>query len=533
MERDGRKHEGCQRVRKFLPDSLAGAATGCRRRRREKVARARSSRHRCTEIERLIRHKTEHLSLAFLLALVLTFACDEGSAPDGASEELSAEDFDESAEPESAEPVEIDGAERIVLKRPPLPRSFPPHPTPERDGAVMATAYQYNSPIFEQPQADSDILGFVRRGRTLPVGERAFGPGCRGRWYQLGSGYLCTGQGFTIGEVEEASDQKRARFNGPMPYEYAAVARRDGVPRLFRPPTLEEVPLLDALDPAEEFPEVVSKFMVGDFFVALDRAEGDWHRTVRGRYVHSDELNMLETPRLVGSNLGADPGNDGDALPLAFVFGESRPLVRIDGDRVQAVGEAEQYARFTLDRIATVDGVEYAFGANGLGVRRDQVRVARRSSPDEAVVSERWIHVDLAEQTLVAYDEGEPVYATLVASGREGYDTPRGVFRIREKYVSATMDGSDPVDGDFEVEEVPWTMYYWRSYALHGAYWHDDFGQVRSHGCTNLAPADARWLFEWTGPSVPDGWHGYRHKRGTWVWLSRGDAEYDLAESDE
>jgi hypothetical protein len=93
------------------------------------------------------------------------------------------------------------------------------------------------------------------------------------------------------------------------------------------------------------------------------------------------------------------------------------------------------------------------------------------------------------------------------------------------------MDGSDPVDGDFEVEEVPWTMYYWGSFALHGAYWHDDFGQVRSHGCTNLAPADARWLFEWSSPSVPDGWHGYRNSRGTWVWLSRGDAEYEQMET--
>jgi hypothetical protein len=298
------------------------------------------------------------------------------------------------------------------------------------------------------------------------------------------------------------------------------------VPRLFRPPTADELSVIEELEPEESLPEVVAKQMVGDFFVALDRTEGSWQRTVRGRYVHVDELQPLETPKLVGARLEGD-----SELPLAFVFGESRPLVRIDGEDVREVGEAEQYARFTVEEVSTVDGVEYAIGAGGLAVRRESVRVARRSRPDEAVASDNWIHVDLAEQTLVAYADGEPVYATLVASGREGYDTPRGVFRIREKYVSATMDGSDPVDGDFEVEEVPWTMYYWGSFALHGAYWHDDFGQVRSHGCTNLAPADARWLFEWSSPSVPDGWHGYRNSRGTWLWLSRGDAEYEQMET--
>lgn len=462
--------------------------------------------------------------MAFLL-LALLVSCNEPTGEETrpeATEAVSIEDL-----PSAVEVLPDDETEeprRIVLQRPPLPTSFPAHPVPAAEGGLVATAFQYNAAIFEEAQADADVLGIVRRGRTLPVGERVFGPGCNGRWYRVGRGFLCTGQGFSIGDTSADHDQKPASFEGPMPYGYAAVSRRDGVPRLFRPPTPAEEEML-AGDANGALPEVVSKQMVGDFFVALDRVEGSWQRTVRGRYVHTDNLNVLETPKLTGSPLGEGEGES--ELPLAFVFGETRPLLRIENGAVSEVGEAEQYARFHLDAITSIDGVEYAVAEGGLAVRREFVRVARRSRPDEAVTSDSWIHVDLAEQTLVAYSDGEPVYATLVASGREGYDTPRGVFRIREKYVSATMDGSDPVDGDFEVEEVPWTMYYWRSFALHGAYWHDDFGQVRSHGCTNLAPADARWLFEWTGPSVPDGWHGYRQKRGTWVWLSRGDAEYD------
>ena len=83
------------------------------------------------------------------------------------------------------------------------------------------------------------------------------------------------------------------------------------------------------------------------------------------------------------------------------------------------------------------------------------------------------------------------------------------------------MRGEDPVDGPYEVSEVPWTMYYSGSYALHGAYWHDDFGKTRSHGCTNLAPADARWLFQYTDGRVPSSWHALRQLEGTPVYITR------------
>jgi hypothetical protein len=62
--------------------------------------------------------------------------------------------------------------------------------------------------------------------------------------------------------------------------------------------------------------------------------------------------------------------------------------------------------------------------------------------------------------------------------------------------------------GDFELRDVPWIQYFAAGYALHGAYWHDVFGLPRSHGCINLAPIDARIVFNWTDPPLPEGWHG-------------------------
>jgi lipoprotein-anchoring transpeptidase ErfK/SrfK len=150
------------------------------------------------------------------------------------------------------------------------------------------------------------------------------------------------------------------------------------------------------------------------------------------------------------------------------------------------------------------------------------VRIARDvKRPSDIPANSKWIHVDLSEQTLVAYEGDEPVYATVISSGKEGYEPPTGTFQVQQKYVSTTMNATDPIDGFYEVEEVPWTLYYHGGYALHGAYWHTDFGKVRSHGCTNVAPEDARWLYYWSDPDVPPAWHAVRFQpETTWVYFT-------------
>ena len=127
---------------------------------------------------------------------------------------------------------------------------------------------------------------------------------------------------------------------------------------------------------------------------------------------------------------------------------------------------------------------------------------------------EKWLDVNITKQTLVAYNGTEPVYATLISSGADGLDDPahstatkRGIFRIHTKHVSTTM-ASDEVGEEFELRDVPYVQYFEDGYALHGAYWHDRFGVPKSHGCINLAPEDARRLFFFTEPAVPEGWHG-------------------------
>jgi L,D-transpeptidase-like protein len=153
---------------------------------------------------------------------------------------------------------------------------------------------------------------------------------------------------------------------------------------------------------------------------------------------------------------------------------------------------------------------------DGRWLRSEDLRVVARPRelPRFATQNRRWIDVSVENQVLVLWQGDRPVYTTLVSTGRDGLQdpkttlsTPLGTFRILQKHITTSMD-SKAADSEFELRDVPWVMYFKGGYALHGAYWHDDFGRARSHGCVNLAPIDARFVFEWSSPDVPEHWHG-------------------------
>jgi lipoprotein-anchoring transpeptidase ErfK/SrfK len=114
-------------------------------------------------------------------------------------------------------------------------------------------------------------------------------------------------------------------------------------------------------------------------------------------------------------------------------------------------------------------------------------------------VSGKWIAVNLFEQTMAVYEGQRMIYASLVSSGLGAWPTRPGTFQIYSKLPETKMSGAYARDkSDFYyLEDVPWTMYFDQSIALHGAYWHDGYGFRKSHGCVNLSPADSVWLYNW------------------------------------
>ncbi|HJL03465.1 MAG: hypothetical protein CMN31_27185 [Sandaracinus sp.] len=159
----------------------------------------------------------------------------------------------------------------------------------------------------------------------------------------------------------------------------------------------------------------------------------------------------------------------------------------------------------------------YLRSPDGRWFRDADVRVARqRERPDGVGPEDKWIDVDLTNQVVVLYRGDTPIYATLTSTGKpvrnpenpeETWETLTGLFRVKSKHLTDTMDGDTAVDGPYSVDDVPYVMYFELAYALHSAFWHNGFGRPRSHGCVNLTPRDARWVFEWADPQLPEGWH--------------------------
>ncbi len=421
------------------------------------------------------------------------------------------------ADDPSAAPVE-DG---LRLRPPPMRALSVPgtyQTTPVEPSTRIAQAFQFDAPVYHHPSASRRVMGLVRRSTRLSVDRWVPGDGCSKSWYALvGGGYVCTSDGFAVSsnpaELNERLQVEPPAVDQTLPYRYAKV--KTPAPLYWRLPTEAEL--------ASEDEEPVKEQAKGAHFVAMDKTftvgSTTLSRTVRGYYVRHDDLDEKPMPTMHGELLSGV-----DDLPMAFVHVDEATL--LDPESGNPTGVAEKFARFSVARIDRGDGHPQVVATDGFAVDAEQVRVVWvRPRPEEVAPGARWIHVNLDQQTLVAYEGDTPVLATLVSSGKEGFEPPLGVFHVHKKYTTVTMSGPDPDAGTYAVEQVPWTMYYWASYALHGAYWHDTFGNVRSHGCTNIPPIDARWLFYWSEPGLPTGWHAKVGIKGPKVVFSREPVE--------
>jgi len=120
-----------------------------------------------------------------------------------------------------------------------------------------------------------------------------------------------------------------------------------------------------------------------------------------------------------------------------------------------------------------------------------------RLIPPEVVSNgEKWIDVNLTSQTLVAFEGSAPVFQSLVSSGTADHPTVTGQFRIWLRFSSQDMNGRR-LGYDYFLKDVPYVQYFYQDYALHGTFWHNNFGTPMSHGCVNLPTPSAEWLFNW------------------------------------
>ena len=149
-------------------------------------------------------------------------------------------------------------------------------------------------------------------------------------------------------------------------------------------------------------------------------------------------------------------------------------------------------------------------------------QIAQQSDPDgtnsdkavlgttNAAGEEKWIEVSLAEQRLRAWEGNKLVIEFPISSGLWA-PTPTGTFHIWSKTRSQSMIGGSQALGTYyNLPNVPNNMFFYKGYAIHGAYWHNNFGHPMSHGCVNSPLASVAQLFEWAGPVVPPGQNAVR-----------------------
>ncbi len=143
--------------------------------------------------------------------------------------------------------------------------------------------------------------------------------------------------------------------------------------------------------------------------------------------------------------------------------------------------------------------------------------LAENTNADQAVLGttnsageEKWIEVNLGEQKTRAWEGNKLVMEFPISSGKWS-PTPKGTFNIWYKTrIQSMIGGSQALGTYYNLPNVPNNMFFYQGYALHGAYWHNNFGQPMSHGCVNAPLANAAQIFDWAGPVVPPGQNAVR-----------------------
>ncbi len=347
------------------------------------------------------------------------------------------------------------------------------------------------APAMLAPSLDSRRRGTIGAGTRLGISRRVFGKGCSTEvWYETTDGlFICEehvrpSTAAPGPKVEPLSEGTR------LPQRYAFI-RVDGTRAYAHP----------------------SDYFANDYVEAFGRGFGivvtgeqvyggvEFVRTRRHLWVERNSVRFVNGSPFKGAVL--DPG-----APLDVAWVARRPSRIYDKPHGRVEQRLERHVRVRID---TIQGAWAKLREGGWMKTADLARPKVVPPPVGVGANDRWIDVDVAQQVLVAYEGKTPRFATLISSGRnsKASETPLGVFELWVKLDYTDMDDIERTDipQNYSIQDVPWVQFFKGAYGFHAAFWHNDFGRRRSHGCINLSPADARYLFQFTEPVLPPGWN--------------------------
>jgi hypothetical protein len=442
-----------------------------------------------------------------------------------------------SGKPESSPPV----------PSPPLPTPVEPEPAPvvqpDFPEGTRSLELRRTVGVRLEPGDDAKRIGNVAIDTRVAWARTQPGRGCDKPWIEIRPrGWICgdyiepsrkppygqevphlergelvpgvygkvTVPGSVTYVLDKPEKKKSARKDGkrdardarrdPRVSEGRRAAREADVSATPPPPPkmVEDKPLVGSVN-VRQYEEVA---VGGRQYWKIDKKDNE--------YVLRQVITLHHPSSFGGARLGDDTEW---TLPLAFVWPRYGAQQAWTTNTAAGGGVNRQVNARTLLPILETQAdktgkpIAYRIGPAAWIAAAD-LRVFQPAPPPPMLLpGERWIDVDIDDQILVAYEGDLPVYATLVSSGATTTPTETGVYRIWLKESEADMKGLNGED-PYSVATVPWTEFFSpeKGLALHTAYWHDQFGTRRSHGCVNLAPRDARWLYFWSEPAVPPGW---------------------------
>jgi lipoprotein-anchoring transpeptidase ErfK/SrfK len=264
----------------------------------------------------------------------------------------------------------------------------------------------------------------------------------------------------------------------------------------------------------------------GFLYVSLPDARpievGDqkWYQINKGEYVKATDIVIVRPSAFQGITFTVTPDK-----PFGWMVYSVKPSAKAGDAPAASAALITRYTPIAVFEETTVgDLTWYRIGENQWVDQKKVALIFPTARPEGVAPTDKWVDVNKFEQTLAAYEGDRLVYATLVSSGLPQWDTDSGLFRIFMKVRQAKMSGRDGLPDYYFLEDVPYAMYFNRDMALHGAYWHDKFGFKHSHGCVNLPPSAAAWLWNWTTPDATDKAFvmvadRINNTEGTWVWV--------------
>ncbi len=443
--------------------------------------------------------------------------------------------------------------------------------------------------IYAKPRLTPNGLGYLRAGASarLKTGEPVRGPGCAKGWYAIEpEGYICADQRTAFAPNRFVKSMQQARpTSAPLPYNYALS---NYAPMYRRLPTPEEwkhaerflgepgsfgelswgnrghekLAVVRAIAPSgatprffadggsvsqPDTPALLRRMIpLGSMLAytqSFEHAGRTWLFSADGTLVPADRVRPFRESTFEGVQLGS-----ATRLPLAWVRSEPEPrYVRAEDGSFEATGKhwpVRSSVGLASEPAIAFRGAEYwrtlQSHADGrpLFVRAGQASIVKAPEklPWGVAADEKWIEVSITRGVLVAYRGADPVFTTLISPGAGGVPvkgrdnvkystTPVGRFRVTFKHLAQDMSPDQGENRRFWIADVPYTQYFDPPFALHVAYWHENFGDPMSAGCVNLSPRDGKWLFEWTGPRLPEGWNGVApsalNGQGTLIIITR------------